>query len=111
MAPIPLLNRLKAIPLNENAEIKWTNQKSSVVKSVTLGLSLTLRKGIPAYSNLGQLSKIKEVITHLIFKIYNALFNHFLKAEALLKRKRVLWKSDMLKALIASRLKLNEYYS
>ena len=65
----------------------------------------------PFFDYTTELSKTKEVTTHLVFKIYNALFNHFFEAEALLKRKRVPWKSDMLKALIAGRLKLDEYYS
>ncbi|KAJ5817477.1 hypothetical protein N7447_009710 [Penicillium robsamsonii] len=62
----------------------------------------------PFFNYTTELSKTKEVTTHLIFKLYNALFNHFFEAEALLKRKRVPWKSDILKALTAGRLKLDD---
>ncbi|OQD93269.1 hypothetical protein PENVUL_c191G06382 [Penicillium vulpinum] len=193
-----LLDCLKAIPLNENAETKWTDQKSSAAKvnaqHQTRRISYTLNKvrylavyihaspqrqaaflrlqekgsqlvpiqdvrtrwnstflmlrrakrlrsffqpfceeynceemlldtqewrqidyllqiTRPFFDYTTELSKTKEVTTHLVFKIYNALFDHFFEAEALLKRKRVPWKSDMLKALIAGRLKLDEYYS
>jgi hypothetical protein len=193
-----LLDRLKAIPLNENTETKWTDQKSSAAKANaqhrTQRISYTLNKvrylaiyihaspqrqaaflrlqekgpqlvpiqdvrtrwnstflmlrrakrlrsffqpfceeydceemlldnqewrqidyllqiTRPFFDYTTELSKTKEVTTHLVFKLYNALFDHFFEAEALLKRKRVPWKSDMLKALTAGRLKLDEYYS
>lgn len=43
----------------------------------------------PFFDYTTELSKTKEVTTHLVFKLYNALFDHFFEAEALLKRKRV----------------------
>ncbi|KAJ5264775.1 hypothetical protein N7505_007568 [Penicillium chrysogenum] len=119
-----LLDRLKAIPLNKNTETKWTDQKSSAAKANaqhrTQRISYTLNKRQidyllqitrPFFDYTTELSKTKEVTTHLVFKLYNALFDHFFEAGALLKRKRVPWKSDMLKALTAGRLKLDEYYS
>jgi hypothetical protein len=65
----------------------------------------------PFYVFTTELSKTTEVTTHLVFKLYNALFDHFFDAERQLRHKRVLWKKDMLAALEAGRLKLDEYYS
>lgn len=57
------------------------------------------------------LAKTRDVTTHLIFKIYNALLGHLEVSMKQLQRKRVLWKKLMLESLEAGRLKLDEYYS
>jgi hypothetical protein len=58
-----------------------------------------------------QLSKTRDITAHYTFKIYNKLFEHLEKSTKQLRRKRVLWKTEMLDALTASRLKLDEYYA
>jgi hypothetical protein len=58
-----------------------------------------------------EISKTRDVTSHLVFKIYNALFEHLEKSMKQLQRKRVPWKKHMLRSLEASRLKLDEYYS
>jgi hypothetical protein len=57
------------------------------------------------------LSKTRDVTAHLVFRIYNALFEHLEKSISQLKRKRVMWKQQMLSSLKAGRQKLDEYYS
>lgn len=57
------------------------------------------------------LSKTRDVTAHLVFRIYNALFEHLEKSISQLKRKRVLWKQQMLSSLKAGRQKLDEYYA
>jgi hypothetical protein len=57
------------------------------------------------------LCKSKDVTIHLIFEIYNNLFEHLEKSIRQLQRKSVPWKQGMLKALGAARDKLAEYYS
>lgn len=56
------------------------------------------------------LSKTRDVTSHLVFQIYNLLFEHLERSIKQLKRKRVAWKQQMLSSLEASRLKLVEYY-
>jgi hypothetical protein len=65
----------------------------------------------PFFEYTTELSKTRDVTTHLIFKVWNALFEHLEKSMKQLKRKRVPWKKHMLECLEASRLKLDEYYS
>ncbi|KAJ5957298.1 hypothetical protein N7501_011577 [Penicillium viridicatum] len=66
------------------------------VKSITIRRYCLIIKNSLFFDYTTELSKIKEVTIYLIFKIYNTLFNHFFKVEALLK---------------PSRLKLDKYYS
>lgn len=65
----------------------------------------------PFFDYTTQLSKTRDVTAHYVFKIYNKLFEHLEQSMKQLRRKRVPWKKQMLHALEASRLKLDEYYS
>jgi hypothetical protein len=65
----------------------------------------------PFFDYTTQLSKTRDVTAHYIFKIYNKLFEHLEQSMKQLRRKRVLWKQEMLHALEAGRVKLDEYYS
>ena len=65
----------------------------------------------PFFDYTLQLSKTRDITAHYTFKIYNRLFEHLKQSMKQLRRKRVLWKKQMLDALEASRLKLDEYYS
>ncbi|KAJ5873691.1 uncharacterized protein N7529_002121 [Penicillium soppii] len=58
-----------------------------------------------------QLSKTRDITAYYTFKIYNKLFEHLEKSTKQLRRKRVLWKTEMLDTLTVSRLKLDEYYA
>jgi hypothetical protein len=65
----------------------------------------------PFFEYTQALSKTRDVTAHLVFRVYNALFEHLEQSMKQLQRKRVLWKKQMLEALEASRSKLAEYYS
>jgi len=65
----------------------------------------------PFFDYTTQLSKTRDITAHYVFKIYNKLFEHLERSMTQLRRKRVLWKKQMLYALEAGRLKLDEYYS
>jgi hypothetical protein len=65
----------------------------------------------PFFDYTTELSKTKEVTTHLVFKLYNALFEHLEKSIGQLKKKRIPWKKQMLQSLEAGRQKLGGYYS
>jgi hypothetical protein len=65
----------------------------------------------PFFDYTTELSKTKDVTTHLVFKLYNALFNHIEQAKKQLKRKRIPWKQQMLTALDAGHDKLRVYYA
>jgi hypothetical protein len=65
----------------------------------------------PFFIYTTQLSKTRDVTAHYVFKIYNKLFEHLEQSMKQLHRKRVPWKKQMLEALEAGRLKLDEYYS
>lgn len=56
------------------------------------------------------LSKTKDVTLHLVFGIYNMLFDHLEKSIRQLQRKKVQWKKLMLTALYAAKDKLAYYY-
>jgi hypothetical protein len=56
------------------------------------------------------LSKTRDVTSHLVFQIYNLLFEHLERSKMQLQRKRVVWKKQMLTSLEASHSKLSEYY-
>lgn len=57
------------------------------------------------------LSKSKDVTIHLVFRIYNMLFEHLEKSIRQLQRKKVPWKKVMLNALHAAKDKLSSYYA
>ena len=57
------------------------------------------------------LCKSKDTTIHIVFEIYNNLFEYLEKSTRQLQRKKVLWKQGMLKALGTARDKLAEYYS
>jgi hypothetical protein len=57
------------------------------------------------------LSQTKDVTIHLVFSIYNKLFDHLEKSTRQLTRKKVAWKKVMLAALEAAKKKLSRYYS
>ncbi|KAG0154764.1 hypothetical protein PDIDSM_332 [Penicillium digitatum] len=65
----------------------------------------------PFYEYTLALSKTRDVTAHLVFQIYNMLFEHLEKSIKQLQRKHVPWKQQMLSSLEAGRLKLDEYYS
>lgn len=56
------------------------------------------------------LCKSKDTSIHIVFEVYNNLFEHLEKSIRQLQRKRVHWKQGMLKALSAARDKLADYY-
>lgn len=57
------------------------------------------------------LSKTKDVSVHIVFGIYNMLFNHLEKSIAQLARKKARWKVTMLSALQHAKQKLSDYYA
>jgi hypothetical protein len=65
----------------------------------------------PFFKYTTALSRTKDVTIHLVFTIYNQLFDHLEKSINQLSKKRVSWKKLMLTALEAAREKLDEYYS
>jgi hypothetical protein len=65
----------------------------------------------PFFKFTTALSKTKDVTIHIIFSIYNKLFNHLEASIRQLQRKKVPWKQLMLKALHAAEAKLRQYYS
>jgi hypothetical protein len=65
----------------------------------------------PFFKFTTALSKTKDVTVHLIFGVYNKLFDHLEKSTRQLQRKKVPWKKVMLTALGAAQHKLSSYYS
>lgn len=65
----------------------------------------------PFFKFTTALSKTTDVTFHIIFDIYNQLFEHLEKSTQQLQRKVVPWKQVMLKALGAARDKLADYYN
>lgn len=65
----------------------------------------------PFFDYTTALSTTKEVTIHLIFDIYNNLFNYLEKLIQQLQNKKVAWKTTMLHALEAAKAKLSYYYS
>ena len=57
------------------------------------------------------LSQTRDVSIHLVFSIYNKLFDHLEKSMDALRRKKVSWKQLVLKALEAAKSKLSHYYA
>lgn len=65
----------------------------------------------PFFKFTSLLSQTKDVTIHLVFSIYNKLFDHLEKSIQQLQRKKVPWKQLMLAALHAAKRKLSQYYS
>jgi hypothetical protein len=65
----------------------------------------------PFFKFTTALSKTKDITVHLIFGIYNKLFDHLEKSTRQLQRKKIPWKKVMLAALSAAKDKLSQYYS
>jgi hypothetical protein len=65
----------------------------------------------PFWAFTNEVSKSRDITIHTVFGIYNALFAHLEKSKRQLVRKKVLWKTIMLRALEYARKKLSQYYS
>lgn len=65
----------------------------------------------PFYRFTTVLSKTKDVTVHNVFRVYNALFDHFEKSIDRLTPKSIPWKVAMLNALHAGMKKLSVYYA
>jgi hypothetical protein len=65
----------------------------------------------PFFKFTSLLSQTKDVTIHLVFSIYNKLFDHLGTAATQLERKKVVWKQAMLYALEAAQEKLARYYA
>ncbi|KAJ5413633.1 hypothetical protein N7509_000260 [Penicillium cosmopolitanum] len=63
----------------------------------------------PFFSFTNEVSKSKDITIHTVFGIYNALFAHLEKSKRQLVRKKVNWKTAMLKELVYARKKLSQY--
>jgi hypothetical protein len=64
----------------------------------------------PFWAFTNEVSKSRDITIHAVFGIYNALFAHLEKSKRQLVRKKVLWKTVMLRALEYARKKLSQYY-
>ena len=64
----------------------------------------------PFFSFTNEVSKSRYITIHTVFGIYNALFAHLEKSKRQLVRKKVNWKTVMLRALEYARKKLSQYY-
>lgn len=53
----------------------------------------------PFYDFTRELSKTTDATTYLIFMVYNELFKHIKQSINQLRRKKVIWKKNMLEAL------------
>lgn len=65
----------------------------------------------PFFQFTTALLKTNDVTIHLIFGIYNKLFDHLERSIGQLGRKKVTWKRTMLSALHAAKTKLSQYYA
>ena len=65
----------------------------------------------PFFSFTNEVSKSRDITIHTVFGIYNALFAHLEKSKRQLMRKKVNWKTVMLRALEYARKKLSQYYA
>ncbi|KAJ5318460.1 HAT dimerization [Penicillium atrosanguineum] len=65
----------------------------------------------PFYRFTTVLSKTKDMTVHNVFRVYNALFDHFEKSIDRLTPKSIPWKVAMLNALHAGIKKLSVYYT
>jgi hypothetical protein len=57
------------------------------------------------------LSKTKDVTIHIVFSIYNQLFDHLEKSIAQLRRKKARWQTTMRTGLEYATQKLRDYYA
>lgn len=57
------------------------------------------------------LPKTKDVTIHIVFSIYNQLFDHVEKSIAQLRRKKARWQITMRTALEYAKQKLSDYYA
>jgi hypothetical protein len=64
----------------------------------------------PFFKFTTALCKSKDTSIHLVFEVYNNLFEHIESSIRQLQRKKVHWKQGMLKALDSARDKLADYY-
>jgi hypothetical protein len=55
--------------------------------------------------------RTKDSSIHLVFRIYNKLFDHLERSIGQLRRKKVPWKQLMLSSLDAAKEKLKKYYA
>jgi hypothetical protein len=65
----------------------------------------------PFYDFTRELSKTTDATTHLVFMVYNELFKHIEQSINQLRRKKVVWKKNMLEALESAKTQLSKYYS
>lgn len=65
----------------------------------------------PFFKFTTALSQTKDVTFHVVFSIYNKLFDHLETSIRQLQRKQVTWKKLMLSALYAAKEKLSAYYA
>jgi len=65
----------------------------------------------PFFIFTNMVSKSNDITIHTVFGIYNALFNYIEKSKTQLARKKINWKTVMLKALLYAKNKLSVYYS
>ena len=64
----------------------------------------------PFFRFTSLVSRTKDSSIHLVFTIYNRIFDHLERAIAALRRKKVPWKQLMQSALEAASEKLSKYY-
>jgi hypothetical protein len=65
----------------------------------------------PFFNFTSVLSKTKDVTIHIVFSIYNQLFDHLEKSIAQLRRKKARWQITMQTALEYATQKLRDYYA
>ncbi len=84
--------------------LRLTNSKWSQVKYL-----INLIKLFCVF--IKSIDQFKYFIIHQVFDIYDKLFNHLDQARSKLSRKKMIWKKIMLKDLIATKVKLRQYYT
>ncbi|KAJ5215577.1 uncharacterized protein N7498_002009 [Penicillium cinerascens] len=65
----------------------------------------------PFFNFTSVLSKTKDVTIHIVFSIYNQLFDHLEKSTTQLRRKKARWQMTMQTALEYATQKLRHYYA
>ncbi|KAJ5152417.1 hypothetical protein N7492_009697 [Penicillium capsulatum] len=83
---------------------------ASSCKKVTRQIEYLLWITQPFFKFTTGLSKTTDATIHIVFDIYNQLFEHLENSTRQLQRKKAPWKQLMLKALGAARDKLVDYY-
>lgn len=102
----PILNQFCSQFCSQINQAQFT-LSSEEWRQIEYLLSLTQ----PFFKFTSLLSQTKDVSIHLVFSIYNKLFDHLGKATTQLERKKVGWKQAMLYALEAAQEKLACYYA